>query len=487
MTDSRALQPWTFNLYKAMKRLSLKSTLVFLLIVGFTAMPSQAQKGKDGVRTLKGTLTFFANYTVGGGQIPSGDGSALPYLYLCAFDQRGKANDFTHKEENDVRLGCVRADEKGNYTLHVRPEEPQLKLYLVTFLCDEDDTGSTSKAEVCVRRNRAEGKGKVPQSRKQIWSQTYGLTLASQPVALGWNLSCPNKSGLGLPTVLCDSSGDDQPAPAKIGAINSNAAYNREAVHAFRAAVEPIKTYGTMKPHSTSTFNRLCLDEACQDEINLVIAGTEVDGQDRYLENCLDDGGNNASGKYDRVCLTTPTNPFRVVHEIGHNVHRRWMAYEGPLARDANDKALDCDGWDEDEDPKCATSEGWANFFSSASWFNENMNAPTYVGLDIEDASTLQSCEDAPLSEGHTAQFFWDLWDAGPGGNDDDAVNMHLTKLRKVWSAFGSGTGNRDNNETGDDGRNAQDFLYWYNTQYGSSPEVDAVVAANCIGQHPSN
>ncbi len=462
----------------------LSKVLVLLLLVSFVAIPSKAQKGK--VHTLQGTVTFLAQYMREGGQIPKGDGSVLPHLYLCAFDQRGDANDFTHKEENDKRLGCARADEKGNYVLHVQPENPQLKLYLVTFLCDEDDTGAQSAAEVCVRRDVAEGKGKTPQSRKQIWSQTYGLTITSQGVTLGWNLSCPNKSGLGQAKVLCDSTGDDRPEPAKIGETNSNAAYNREAVHAFRSAIEPIKTYGTMKPSASSTFARLCTDEKCKDEINIVIAGTAVTGMETYLDDCKDDSGANGSAGYDKVCLTHPMNPFSAVHEMGHNVHRRWMDYSGPLAWNAQDEGLDCNGWDDDEDPKCATSEGWANFFASASWFNENMGNPTYNDFDIEDVSALKSCDDAPFSEGHATQFFWDLWDAGPGGLDDDEINVHFNTLRKVWSAFDDGTGNRANNESGDDGRNMQDFIHWYTTQYGSGG-INTVAVANCMHLYPTD
>src|SRR5262249_1872729 len=148
-------------------------------------------------------------------------------------------------------------------------------VYLVTYLCDADDAGATSDAEVCIRRNRAETSASSPESRKIIWSRTYGDKTLTSGVAqtIGWNLSCPNKGGWGAASVTCEASGSNAAEPEKTGSTNSNVAYNKEAVHAYRAAIEPIKTYGTMKPSASNTIRRLCTANKCQDEINFYLAG----------------------------------------------------------------------------------------------------------------------------------------------------------------------------------------------------------------------
>lgn len=445
-----------------------------------------------GTATVSGTLRFYADYTDPDGQVPTAQ-SKYRYAYVCLYEKVGSSQDFDVYDEhfNDTLLGCTSSDNDGAYSLSFTSSETQRSVYLLHWFCDADDSGSTSDAEVCIRLNYPETSASSPENRKYIWSRLYTATFgSSSSTSLSWNLSCPNRSGFGSTEVTC--SGDLEPQ-GSTGNTNSNYGYNWEFTHAFRSSVEPWKTHGTMKPDSGNTLSYLCSDNDCQDEINLAVCDAiKVSGSYLFSQcttaSCT---GNNQSLGYDRVCLTTPDDPWRTVHEIGHNVHRRWMVHESSLAN-----GLDCSGWDEDENQRCATSEGWANFFSSSCWYNDDETSPTYGTSDIEDPDTLNDCNTEPYSEGHASQFFWDLYDQQDHANESDSLDLNFSVIRAVWSLFPSGTSDRQNNEDWAaslpplqfvayaKGRNLLDYSYHYDAEYGITSAFEDIQTDNCLDEY---
>lgn len=423
--------------------------------------------------------------------------------YLCAYHENFD-NDYAvvGVAVDDQFLGCTRADRVGDYAIDVPAFGAEAatcdpEIYLVTFFCDENDAGPRSPAEVCVRINRPEVLEDSPKNRKILWSRTYDdVRVASGDlVELGWNLSCADRDGM-------DRDVDCSAARAALelgedGTTNSNFGYTQEFVHALRAATQALEEWGTFKPNAANTLDFTCDGDACQDEINLYVHDARPPPPDvgppvpPGLSGCEDRSDkNNVSAGYDAVCLTTPTNAFRVVHEIGHNVHRRWLVHGGSLADRDDGTDADCSGWDEDEDETCAVSEGWANFFSTASWYDEDAVDATYDTQDIEDPDSLESCASEPRSEGHVSQFFWDLHDGVDHADEDDPVNLPKATLLKVWSLFPDGADNHQNDEADDDdgvnnGRNAQDWYFWYESEYGDAGgEVQSLMEQNCTSLH---
>lgn len=437
-----------------------------------------------GSAELTGSLRFQADYKSSEGQIPAGT-SKVRKLYLCAYDVQGSGQDFaTHgRHYDDRKLGCATGTANGDYSIELPGlSDPTVDLYLVTWFCDADDSGSRSEAEVCVRVNAVETDEQTPNTRKYLWTRTYADTplasLGSTP--LHWNLSCPNKAGLGSEPSCSDREAEATAGDS--GSQNSTTGWTKEFIHAHRAAIEPIRSFGSQKPSYDTVNGTPCDDDTCQDEINLYVHDSKPAGAEPFWSGCQGrtSKSNNSSVRYDGICLTTPNNAYRVVHEIGHNVHRRWLAG----VRNLSDGA-ECGNWDEDVDQKCAVTEGWANFFSSAAWHKEDDDDPTYDQHDIEDPKTLPGCDEAPHSEGHVAQYLWDLYDSRNSAGEDDRVNHSFKTIRKIWSLFPKGDGNHGAGEDGDDGRNMKDFHYWYRRQFTSKEDkVEDLMASNCMDRH---
>ena len=479
--------------------------------------------------TIHGNVSFEASYQASSryGQVPNGH-APLPFLYVCAWerDDHGvdSKNDFeiVFKDQGspglgDDLIGCADADVDGNYSISASWDYAQgPDVYLVTYLCDGPDGGenqafgAAAAASICVRRDFVPSNGcsdcspsqvesgdgagtvggwlvRLPRSRKVMWSRPYWSSLEEgvTDLRISWNLSCPDASGLGAASVTCAGS-----AGGPGDAANSNAGYNKESVHAFRAAVEPRKTKWELKPSAANTVVQTCTASRCLDEINLHVQSTTA-GAYCVTSNSAGAGNNSHMQSYDRICLRTPLDPFRVVHEMGHIVQRRWMVMAEGNSIGAG---VGSSSWQGSTCQKQSLAEGWANFFSAAAWHNEDHPSPVYDGNDIENpddpalwsgSNPAPSCA-AAQGEGRAAQFFWDLYDSRNHPGEVDQVNLSMTTMRAVWGRFSASGACVDGsrNEGGPHGRNAQDWADHYNAwrqQDSSLPSIATVLADNCM------
>ena len=147
------------------------------------------------------------------------------------------------------------------------------------------------------------------------------------------------------------------------------------------------------------------------------------------------------------------------------------------------------------------TSEGFANFFSTASWYNHDMSNPTYDGRNMESSLRFGAvglvrqrtptcgCSEGGVAtaKGRPSQFFWDLYDV------NDTVDIALWDIMRVWSNFPNGTGNGESDECGPDGRNIEDFkahyellrgVYFYLSPYNTWPSSSSNMSLNCVNRH---
>lgn len=484
---------------------------------------------------VQGKVEFVAEYPShhsAFGQVPTGR-TAVPYLRVCAWRLAGDRVDFETTDHparygDDTQIGCTRTDVDGSYSITGTASAGAVRsrIYLATSLCDDAYAGSRSAADVCVRVNAPEGNESAPDNLKIIWSrvQTLDHLSSMQSFPLSWNLSCPDRDGLGLPSVSCDGNelepdgwanqcpctgygGEDHCPTActsgNCGDTNSRTGCNKEAVHAFRAAIEPYKTWGSNKPNDGSTFaksktgfsSRFCDEDSCQDEANFHLARvlttpvTTKSGQP-----CDPAASNNGAMDFDDICIVTPMNPFRVVHELGHVIDMRWRW---------DDAGHGCAGADFDESvcERTAMREGFANFTATAAWFNAGDANPRYCGdtscQEMESASALTSCGSIECSEGRMSQFFWDLRDeANDSGHEDDAERWTYQQIRNVLSAFPYGTSDTETREgrvdlDGDKawdsgyavGANAWDYSYHWSRKRGVSSGYCDVMKISCADQ----
>ncbi len=203
-------------------------------------------------------------------------------------------------------------------------------------------------------------------------------------------------------------------------------------------------------------------------------------------------GSNLAAWSYDNLCTGSAANAannHRVAHEVGHLVHQRALGYGGSLTSGAS---CGNSSWTAVEDEKCATAEGWANFFSVAmhfdswsafGWYNvtgRNIEQDTAQGNQYPDkcVNYHQNPVITHTSEGNVARFFWDLYDYGSAGDDgQDNAYYSLDDLVARWDFFWScSTISGCNNEAGPDGRNVWDYEYFFYSTI-NEPEL----AQNCL------
>ena len=473
--------------------------------------------------SIEGKVEFVADYLAVQrlGQVPNGQ-APLPYLHVCAWD-KDDAIDFEFTDYptepgsggNDELLGCDRADVDGNFNINASfgtGGESEPDIYLVTLLCDDTGEGAVSAADVCVRINAEEADADYPRNAKSIWSRVYAdINPNGTTVTISWNLSCPNRSGLNSASVTC--VGDTEPGnwsesspgaadwcacqdePWKeclttipscstCGDTNSRYGCNKEAVHVYRAAIEPYVTWGTNKPAEDSTFSKDCdtadiwdgggddhceMDE-CQDEARFHLsniqatAGVGFDGPGE----CEPETANpqNAGGDFDRICIRTPDQPFRVVHEYGHVIQNRWLC-------DPTDARKRVGGISAQNH---ATREGWANYVASKAW-----SVDKYCG-----SSTYYSMEAGGTNNGDevsVGQFFWDLGDPTDDAGWAETEDRTFQEIRNVWSAFPNGPGPSQTREcdpgpppgidcSGSAGHQANgvnmlDYSYWFDVKLG--------------------
>ena len=368
---------------------------------------------------LKGKIYYQANHksyqnpvtragavaAIAIGEVPTGT-SGVPFLYVCVHQWQGNKNP-----EDDKTFGCARTNEAGAYELKYRAPLTA-KQYLVTWFCDNDDIGPPARAEVCVRNNIKD----FPALGRPNGTTRYGFNIASHHrkwlyssnfkpspslfKTVNWNLSCPNTAspalGPGCPASDLDPEGPN-------GSTNSNSGYNIEAIHAFRAAVEPIVSFGSMKPNAANTSKHpntwsnpwWCTDARCQSPIEVYLRETY------RATRCLDGGpcvtvlptaygaddarglfcgtdGIQGADDFDRVCITSPMNPFRVAHEFGHSVSMRWwQSNRGSKGCPANDPGGPNLRWFFCSE-NAGMHEGWADFFGTATWFSQTAANPAY-------------------------------------------------------------------------------------------------------------
>ena len=172
---------------------------------------------------------------------------------------------------------------------------------------------------------------------------------------------------------------------------------------------------------------------------------------------------------YDRFCVQTATSNGAVAHEMGHLVMKRLLNNgSGSLA---NGSA--CGSWSGFSEEKCAVSEGWAEFYYGATYWQPNAPAPYLPGNFLFEGDTsagnggsvLQCVSNGTNPDnrrGNAARWFWDLFDSttiDDGGQDN--ANYSISQIRSTWDSFVPGTANRQAQESDDNGRNARDFTYY--------------------------
>jgi hypothetical protein len=426
---------------------------------------------------------------------------------VCAIDRDGAgpdANPVFGAIDDDV-LGCARADDTGRYEMHITGSGADAEageVYLVTWFCDNADRpfsvvgGGESfadDAERCVRMNVDAANAAT---RKFLRSREQSLR-AGATNDLNWNVSCPNKAGstTSVAEVVCATAEEEA---TLTGATNSSRAFNKEFAHVFRSAAEILKTFDSVQPSQanvastgcgpTDTSARIrCTSPGCVDEINLHVTPAVVAGQ---TNECSTTAPNNVSTVYNHICIihgargeAGTLNPFRPVHEIGHNIHRRWMKDDSDLGQDCGTST-----WTSGGDESGATAEGFANFVAIVAWWNGDMTGFEYDGNDAQnsgDAELSGTCKaESVVGEGRVTQFFVDLWDT----DSEEAMDLSLTAILRIWSTFDLAN---ESDECGPDGRNVQDFRQGYNAlrpTYGwpALSTFDAVRSLNCVHHHSS-
>jgi len=157
-----------------------------------------------------------------------------------------------------------------------------------------------------------------------------------------------------------------------------------------------------------------------------------------------------------------------VAHELGHIANWRYIgvAY--------NTDCPNYHGWALPTTEKCATSEGWADFYSAVVYFTNSATSPRTQGWSIEGDTTagnsgLNFCV-ATLNtynyqiEGNVARFLWDEFDTTDLGSIEAGLDTHsysYSQLRNVWVDFlDNCISNRCALESDSDGVNLFDYEF---------------------------
>ena len=147
-------------------------------------------------------------------------------------------------------------------------------------------------------------------------------------------------------------------------------------------------------------------------------------------------------------------------------------------------------------------SEGWANFVAGATYWSGSSQVPRYGNLSSRELEgdtkagnygytrrcVRHGSVNGPDVEeryiGNVTRFFWDLYDStttddtSPYGHTD-AISTSLAAIADTWIYFPSGTGNHENDEAGDDGRNVRDYSHWHGYRFSSS--AISLIYVNCL------
>lgn len=187
-------------------------------------------------------------------------------------------------------------------------------------------------------------------------------------------------------------------------------------------------------------------------------------------------------------------NGSNVTHEIGHVV--QMQEFNQDWLRDDCSRNGAGHSLTSLEHESCATTEGWANYIASVSWYEPNNtgSVPIAWGRNFETAALqLTPCSDNAHNEIQTGKAWWDLDDwnnengAGAANDNDDRLAYATTDIVTGWRQFGDGSGNREDGESGQDGVNLRD--YWENNsgRFTASGAFETLIEHNCIQDQDDN
>lgn len=182
------------------------------------------------------------------------------------------------------------------------------------------------------------------------------------------------------------------------------------------------------------------------------------------------DGLAGAAWINNKMCAIDATDNHVIAHEMGHLVHKKMLGIGQSSLGGTCTSGTYWSGIEASE--KCATKEGFASFVAAAAWWNANSVSPRYRGYFLEGDTNagnnqlVKKCvsnDSSPhKTEGNVARFFWDVHDSTTVGTDDptndDSIHNWGT-IQAIWQSFQPGTANRQASESGENGRNVEDYL----------------------------
>jgi len=178
----------------------------------------------------------------------------------------------------------------------------------------------------------------------------------------------------------------------------------------------------------------------------------------------------------------------RATHEIGHVLQARELS----RASVRDDCSRNGNGWSptSKEHDSCATQEGFASYVATRAWYNASnvAVAPKFQNFDIEEpVPWLDVCIPSAGRALQVAKAFWDLDDtnneagAGIASGDDDVRDKTAGFILDEWDDFLSGTANRKDNESGQDGVNMWDF------RENNGTNIETFIDHNCLREQDFN
>lgn len=207
----------------------------------------------------------------------------------------------------------------------------------------------------------------------------------------------------------------------------------------------------------------------------------------------------------DEFCVVTSASDDNhvVVHELAHNLHRRYLDITGSLAGSCPGDWIGAPN----DSEKCAMSEGWASFFATAIYFWPTAQVPLFrimtnreVEGDTAAGNVIPNQGPTPMQcasmieggekdqEANITRFFWDIHDSTTIDDDgsDNNARQTLSTLMRVWDDFDGGS-MPDPQESGSNGRNIYDYKYAAtHGTYSFGPNLATEISHNCLsGSQP--
>lgn len=175
-------------------------------------------------------------------------------------------------------------------------------------------------------------------------------------------------------------------------------------------------------------------------------------------------------------------------HELGHVIQMQQFGQDDLR----NDVSKGGDGWSltSDEFDSGATQEGFASYVGVVSWYEPNAfsTVPRGWSLDFDtatlDRSTCSANRGNPVQ---VAKAFWDVDDwndeagAGEASSSSDTLHYGTEDIIRGWRVFPNGSGNRENDESGNDGVNMRDYYENNKTRFTASGFFDTFIRHNCL------